>query len=330
MSKIKTLTEFISDQQNLNPDAKGDLTRLLNDIAIASKIVHREINKAGLVDILGEVGQKNIQGESVKKLDIYANNQFLAAFKSGGECAAVASEENKDIIILDGPKSNLGKYLVSMDPLDGSSNIDVNVSVGTIFSVFNRKDLNKKVTKNDFFMPGNKQVAAGYIIYGSSTMLVYTTGNGVNGFTLDPSIGEFCLSHPNIKSPKNGTIYSVNEGNFNTMPECVKKYVQYCQKTDKKGKRTHTARFIGSLVADFHRNLLKGGIYIYPNTSDAPNGRLRLLYECSPLAWIAEEAGAKASDGVNRILDIIPNDLHQRTPLFIGSEQMVKKAESFI
>lgn len=330
MSKIKTLTEFISDQQNLNPDAKGDLTRLLNDIAIASKIVHREINKAGLVDILGEVGQKNIQGESVKKLDIYANNQFLAAFKSGGECAAVASEENKDVIILDGPKSNLGKYLVSMDPLDGSSNIDVNVSVGTIFSVFNRKDLNKKVTKNDFFMPGNKQVAAGYIIYGSSTMLVYTTGNGVNGFTLDPSIGEFCLSHPNIKSPKNGTIYSVNEGNFNTMPECVKKYVQYCQKTDKKGKRTHTARFIGSLVADFHRNLLKGGIYIYPNTSDAPNGRLRLLYECSPLAWIAEEAGAKASDGVNRILDIIPNDLHQRTPLFIGSEQMVKKAESFI
>ena len=330
MSKIKTLTEFISDQQNLNPDAKGDLTRLLNDIAIASKIVHREINKAGLVDILGEVGQKNIQGESVKKLDIYANNQFLAAFKSGGECAAVASEENKDVIILDGPKSNLGKYLVSMDPLDGSSNIDVNVSVGTIFSVFNRKDLNKKVTKNDFFMPGNKQVAAGYIIYGSSTMLVYTTGNGVNGFTLDPSIGEFCLSHPNIKSPKNGTIYSVNEGNFNTMPESVKKYVQHCQKTDNKGKRTHTARFIGSLVADFHRNLLKGGIYIYSNTSDAPNGRLRLLYECSPLAWIAEEAGAKASDGVNRILDIIPNDLHQRTPLFIGSEQMVKKAESFI
>ena len=330
MSKIKTLTEFISDQQNLNPDAKGDLTRLLNDIAIASKIVHREINKAGLVDILGEVGQKNIQGESVKKLDIYANNQFLAAFKSGGECAAVASEENKDVIILDGPKSNLGKYLVSMDPLDGSSNIDVNVSVGTIFSVFNRKDLNKKVTKNDFFMPGNKQVAAGYIIYGSSTMLVYTTGNGVNGFTLDPSIGEFCLSHPNIKSPKNGTIYSVNEGNFNTMPEYVKKYVQHCQKIDNKGKRTHTARFIGSLVADFHRNLLKGGIYIYPNTSDAPNGRLRLLYECSPLAWIAEEAGAKASDGVNRILDIIPNDLHQRTPLFIGSEQMVKKAESFI
>ena len=330
MSKIKTLTEFISDQQNLNPDAKGDLTRLLNDIAIASKIVHREINKAGLVDILGEVGQKNIQGESVKKLDIYANNQFLAAFKSGGECAAVASEENKDVIILDGPKSNLGKYLVSMDPLDGSSNIDVNVSVGTIFSVFNRKDLNKKVTKNDFFMPGHKQVAAGYIIYGSSPMLVYTTGNGVNGFTLDPSIGEFCLSHPNIKSPKNGTIYSVNEGNFNTMPEYVKKYVQHCQKIDNKGKRTHTARFIGSLVADFHRNLLKGGIYIYPNTSDAPNGRLRLLYECSPLAWIAEEAGAKASDGVNRILDIIPNDLHQRTPLFIGSEQMVKKAESFI
>lgn len=330
MSKITTLPEFITDQQNLNPEAKGDLSRLLKDISIASKIVHREINKAGLVDILGETGEHNIQGESVKKLDLYANEQFIAAFKSGGECAAVASEENEDIIILDGPKSKNGKYLVSMDPLDGSSNIDVNVSVGTIFSVFQRTDTNKKLTKNDFFIAGKNQVAAGYIIYGSSTMLVYTTGHGVNGFTLDPSIGEFCLSHPNMKSPENGQIYSVNEANLNTMPEGVKEYVKYCQKIDNNGKRTHTARFIGSLVADFHRNLLKGGIYIYPQTTDSPEGRLRLLYECAPLAWIAEEAGAKASDGKNRILDIIPTGLHQRTPYFIGSKKMVEKAEKFM
>lgn len=330
MAKIKTLTEFITDQQALNPGAKGDLSRLLNDIAIASKIVHREINKAGLVDILGEVGQENVQGESVKKLDLYANDQFIAAFKSGGECAAVASEEDKDIVILDGLNSRNGKYLVSIDPLDGSSNIDVNISVGTIFSLLQRKDTNKTVTKEEFFVAGKEQVAAGYVIYGSSTMLVYTTGNGVNGFTLDPSIGEFCLSHPNIQTPVTGEIYSVNEANLNTMSKGVKKYVSFCQQLDNNNKRTHTARFMGSLVADFHRNLLKGGIYIYPKTTAAPLGRLRLLYECAPLAWIAEEAGGKATDGTQRILDIVPTDLHQRTPYFIGSTQMVEKAESFM
>ena len=330
MAKIKTLTEFITDQQALNPGAKGDLSRLLNDIAIASKIVHREINKAGLVDILGEVGQENVQGESVKKLDLYANDQFIAAFKSGGECAAVASEEDEDIIILDGLNSQNGKYLVSIDPLDGSSNIDVNISVGTIFSVLQRKDTNKTVTKEEFFVAGKEQVAAGYVIYGSSTMLVYTTGNGVNGFTLDPSIGEFCLSHPNIQTPVNGEIYSVNEANLNTMSKGVKKYVSFCQQLDNNEKRTHTARFMGSLVADFHRNLLKGGIYIYPITTAAPLGRLRLIYECAPLAWIAEEAGGKATDGKQRILDIVPTDLHQRTPYFIGSTQMVEKAESYM
>ena len=330
MAKIKTLTEFITDQQALNPGAKGDLSRLLNDIAIASKIVHREINKAGLVDILGEVGQENVQGESVKKLDLYANDQFIAAFKSGGECAAVASEEDEDIVILDGLNSRNGKYLVSIDPLDGSSNIDVNISVGTIFSVLQRKDTNKTVTKEEFFVAGKEQVAAGYVIYGSSTMLVYTTGNGVNGFTLDPSIGEFCLSHPNIQTPVTGEIYSVNEANLNTMSKGVKKYVSFCQQLDNNNKRTHTARFMGSLVADFHRNLLKGGIYIYPKTTAAPLGRLRLLYECAPLAWIAEEAGGKATDGTQRILDIVPTDLHQRTPYFIGSTQMVEKAESYM
>ena len=330
MAKIKTLTEFITDQQALNPGAKGDLSRLLNDIAIASKIVHREINKAGLVDILGEVGQENVQGESVKKLDLYANDQFIAAFKSGGECAAVASEEDEDIIILDGLNSQNGKYLVSIDPLDGSSNIDVNISVGTIFAVLQRKDTNKTVTKEEFFVAGKEQVAAGYVIYGSSTMLVYTTGNGVNGFTLDPSIGEFCLSHPNIQTPVTGEIYSVNEANLNTMSKGVKKYVSFCQQLDDNKNRTHTARFMGSLVADFHRNLLKGGIYIYPKTTAAPLGRLRLLYECAPLAWIAEEAGGKATDGTQRILDIVPTDLHQRTPYFIGSTQMVEKAESYM
>ncbi len=330
MSKIKTLTEFITDQQALNPGAKGDLSRLLNDIAIASKIVNREINKAGLVDILGEVGQDNVQGESVKKLDVYANDQFIAAFKSGGECAAVASEENKDIVILDGPNSQNGKYLVSMDPLDGSSNIDVNISVGTIFSVLQRKDTSKTVKKEEFFVAGKEQVAAGYVIYGSSTMLVYTTGNGVNGFTLDPSIGEFCLSHPNMQTPTTGEIYSVNEANLNTMSKGVKKYVSFCQQLDKNEQRTHTARFMGSLVADFHRNLIKGGIYIYPKTTAAPLGRLRLLYECAPLAWIAEESGGKATDGTQRILDIVPTDLHQRTPYFIGSTQMVEKAESYM
>ena len=330
MPKIKTLTEFITDQQALNPGAKGDLSRLLNDIAIASKIVHREINKAGLVDILGEAGQENVQGESVKKLDLYANDQFIAAFKSGGECAAVASEEDEDIVILDGLNSQNGKYLVSIDPLDGSSNIDVNISVGTIFSVLQRKDTSKTVKKEEFFVAGKEQVAAGYVIYGSSTMLVYTTGNGVNGFTLDPSIGEFCLSHPNIQTPIKGEIYSVNEANLNTMSKGVKKYVSFCQQLDNNEKRTHTARFMGSLVADFHRNLLKGGIYIYPKTTAAPLGRLRLIYECAPLAWIAEEAGGKATDGKQRILDIVPTDLHQRTPYFIGSTQMVEKAESYM
>jgi fructose-1,6-bisphosphatase I len=301
----------------------------LYDILIAAKIVNREINKAGLVDILGEVGDENVQGEPVKKLDIYANDAFISSLNAGGQCAAIASEENEDIIVLDGANAEKGRYLVCMDPLDGSSNIDVNVSVGTIFSVLKRQETNVKVTEDEFFVAGTEQVAAGYVIYGSSTMLVYTTGSGVNGFTLDPSIGEFCLSHPNIKTPLNGEIFSINEANEKVMPEGVRKYAQFCHEL-KDGKRTHTARFMGSLVADFHRNMLKGGIYIYPNTNAAPTGRLRLLYECSPLAWIIEEAGGKASDGFKRIMDIKANDLHQRVPFFIGSTEMVEKAEKFM
>jgi fructose-1,6-bisphosphatase I len=330
MSKIATLTEFITDQQILNPQATGNLTRILYDISVASKVVNKEINKAGLNDMTLEVGQENIQGEKVKKLDLYANDVFIEALKGGGQCAAIASEENEDIIILDGLDSSNGKYLLCMDPLDGSSNIDVNISVGTIFSVLKRKNPNQNVSKEEFYVAGKEQVAAGYVIYGSSTMLVYTTGNGVNGFTLDPSIGEFYLSHPNMTTPKNGEIFSINEANEKIMPLGVQKYAKFCHELDSNGDRTHTARFMGSLVADFHRNLLKGGIYIYPNTNAAKQGRLRLMYECSPLAWIIEEAGGKASDGKTRILDIVPNDIHQRVPLFIGSTEMMNKAEKFM
>ncbi len=322
----KTLTEFIVEKQNEFQFAKGELSRLLHDIAIASKIVHREVNKAGLVDILGETGEINVQGEVVKKLDVFANEQFIAAFKAGGEVCAIASEENEDFIPINTDASKNAKYVVAMDPLDGSSNIDVNVSVGTIFCIYRRTSLNGPGTKADFMQRGTDQVAAGYVIYGSSTMLVYTTGKGVNGFTLDPSIGEFCLSHPNMKLSEEGTIYSINEGNYVHFPTGVKRYLKYCQVEDAATKRPYSSRYIGSGVADFHRNLIKGGIYIYPTTAKSPNGKLRLLYECNPLAFIAEQAGGIASDGFNRIMDIEIKDLHQRTPLFIGSAKMVKMA----
>ena len=232
--------------------------------------------------------------------------------------------------MFDNDLSRNGKYLVLFDPLDGSGNIDVNVSIGTIFSIFRRLDPEKPITVEDFLQPGTAQVAAGYVVYGSSTMMVYTTGHGVNGFTLDPSIGTFCLSHPNIKMPEDGKIYSVNEGNFNTMEEGVKAYINWCREEDKSTKRPYSARYIGSLVADFHRNLLKGGIYIYPGTTKAPNGKLRLLYECSPLAFIAEQAGGLATDGKNRIMEIQPAELHQRVPFFVGSKNMVEKAMGFM
>lgn len=330
MSKIKTLGEFIIEKQTDFPFASGDLTKLLSSIRLAAKIINREVNRAGLAnDILGAAGSENIQGEAQQKLDIYADNQMIYALKARGEVCAIASEENDDFVIFDSDLSKNGKYIVLFDPLDGSSNIDVNVSIGTIFSIFRRLDDSKPVGIEDFLQPGNKQVAAGYVIYGSSTMLVYTTGNGVNGFTLDPSIGTFCLSHPNIRMPENGKIYSINEGNFNQMQEGVKNYIRYCQEDDKTSSRPYSGRYIGSLVADFHRNLLKGGIYIYPGTQKAPEGKLRLLYECNPLAMIAEQAGGKASTGTQRILDIQPDKLHQRVPFFVGSKNMVEQAESF-
>jgi fructose-1,6-bisphosphatase I len=322
----KTLTEFIVEKQSDFPFAKGELSRLLHDIAIASKIVHREVNKAGLVDILGETGEINVQGEVVKKLDVFANEQFIAAFKAGGEVCAIASEENEDLIPIETEASKNAKYVIAMDPLDGSSNIDVNVSVGTIFCIYRRISLSGPGTKEDFMQRGTEQVAAGYVIYGSSTMLVYTTGNGVNGFTLDPSIGEFCLSHPNMKVAEQGNIYSINEGNYVHFPVGVKKYIKYCQVEEKETNRPYSSRYIGSGVADFHRNLIKGGIYIYPTTAKSPNGKLRLLYECNPLAFIVEQAGGIASDGFRRIMDIEITELHQRTPLFIGSSKMVELA----
>ncbi len=327
---VKTLGQFIIEKQADFPYAKGELSRLLRDIGIASKIVNREVSKAGLVEILGETGETNVQGEKVKKLDVFANEQFIAAFKAGGEVCAIASEENDDIIPIDSEISKGAKYVIAMDPLDGSSNIDVNVSVGTIFSIYRRKSLSGPGTIEDFMQRGTEQVAAGYVIYGSSCMLVYTTGKGVNGFTLDPSIGEFCLSHPNMETAKDGLIYSINEGNYLHFPDGVKKYIKYCQEEDKVTKRPYSSRYIGSGVADIHRNLINGGIYIYPTTTKSPNGKLRLLYECNPLAYILEQSGGKATNGEKRIMEIDITELHQRTPLFIGSANMVETAMDFM
>ena len=330
MSGIKTLGQFIIEKQADFPYAKGELSRLLRDIGIASKIVNREVNKAGLVDILGAAGTINIQGEGQQKLDVFANTQFISALTSGGECCIVATEEEDEFVPIDSPVSKNAKYIVSIDPLDGSSNIDCNVAVGTIFSIYRRKSTNGVATLQDVLQKGTEQVAAGYVIYGSSTMLVYTTGKGVNGFTLDPSIGEFCLSHPDMKVPATGNIYSINEGNYVHFPEGVKKYIKYAQVEDKASNRPYTSRYIGSMVGDVHRNLIKGGIYIYPTTASSPNGKLRLLYECNPMAFIIEQAGGIASDGFNRILDIEPTELHQRTAIFIGSPDMVRVAEELM
>lgn len=326
MAIIKTLGQFIIEKQADFPYAKGELSRLLRDIGIAAKIVNREVNKAGLVDILGDVGNTNVQGEEQKKLDVYANEQFISALTSGGECCLIATEEEEEVVAINAPFSTNAKYIVCIDPLDGSSNIDVNVGTGTVFSIYRRHTTEGKPCIDDVLQPGTKQVAAGYVMYGSSTMLVYTTGKGVNGFTLDPSLGEFCLSHPNMRIPENGTIYSINEGYYVHFPEGVKKYIKYVQVEDEATHRPYTSRYIGSMVADVHRNMIKGGIYIYPTTAASPNGKLRLLYECNPIAFIIEQAGGVASDGFHRILDIMPTELHQRSPLFIGSKNMVNKA----
>jgi fructose-1,6-bisphosphatase I len=328
---MKTLVQFINEKQSEYPSATGDLTRLLNDIGIAAKIVNREIRRAGLADINGYFGTTNIQGEDQKKLDVFANDQFINALKHGGQCAALASEENEDMIIFGNKYSMGGKYVVAFDPVDGSSNIEVNVPIGTIFAIYKRlTQEGASGSLEDLLQPGNNLVAAGYVMYGSSTMLVYTTGNGVNGFTYDATVGLFFLSHPNMKIPENGTIYSINEANYVYFPEGVKRYIKYCQVDDKATNRPYSTRYIGSLVADVHRNMIRGGIFIYPGTLKNPNGKLRLLYELAPMAFIVEQAGGKASDGFRRIMDIDPYDLHQRSPVFIGSKEMVVKAEEFM
>jgi fructose-1,6-bisphosphatase I len=333
MISTKTLGQFIIEKQADFPYAKGELSRLLRDIAIAAKIVNREVNKAGLVDILGTNGDSmNSFGEHQKKLDVYADEQFISALKSGGECCFVASEEQEEgVLLTDTGISKNAKYIVCIDPLDGSSNIEVNVSVGTIFSIYRRKsEVGQELTEDDYLQTGVEQAAAGYIIYGSSTMLVYTTGKGVNGFTLDPSIGEFCLSHPNMKIPSSGKIYSINEGNYIKFPQGIKSYIKYCQEEDRETNRPYTSRYIGSMVADIHRNLLLGGIFIYPHTAAQPNGKLRLMYECNPISFLIEQAGGKATTGSERILEITPTELHQRVPAIIGSTDMVNKVLEFL
>ena len=328
---LQSLGEFIIDKQDDFKFSSGELSRLLSSIKIASKIVNREVNKAGIADILGKAGNENIQGEEQMKLDVFANDIFIDALSHREIVCGIASEENEDFIEIKGNENNahMNNYVVLIDPLDGSSNVDVNVSVGTIFSIYRRvTPAGTPVKIEDFLQKGVNQVAAGYVIYGSSTMLVYTTGNGVNGFTLDPSVGTYFLSHPNMTYPKTGKIYSVNEGNYAKFPQGVKEYIKYCQ--EEEGNRPYTSRYIGSLVADFHRNMIKGGIYIYPSYAHAPNGKLRLLYECNPMAFLAEQAGAKATNGFQRILEIEPTSLHQRAPFFCGSVEMVEKAEEFM
>ncbi|HEX2968110.1 MAG TPA: class 1 fructose-bisphosphatase [Bacteroidales bacterium] len=328
---ITTLNDFINLKQKDFPFAKGELSSLLSHIGTAAKMVNKKINKAGLVDITGRSGGINIQGENQQKLDVYADEVFINALLSSGECCGVATEENENEIAFTETFATNAKYIVCMDPLDGSSNIDYNVSVGSIFSIYLRQSARgDKANIADFLQEGSKQVAAGYVVYGSSTMLVYTTGNGVNGFTLDPSLGEFCLSHPDIRTPEFGYIYSVNEGNYVHFPSGIKKYIKYCQEEDADSGRPYTSRYIGSLVSDFHRNLLKGGIFLYPQTSHAPKGKLRLVYECNPIAFIAEQARGKATDGGQNILKIKPVSLHQRSPFYAGSAFMVDKVTDYL
>lgn len=321
-SGLITLEQFIVDQQSLYKDAGGSLSRIFRSLELAAKVVNRDVRKAGLVDILGNQGSTNTHGEEQKKLDVIANDVFIAALSKCGEVSVIISEENDDPVFIEGCEHE--KYIIAIDPLDGSSNIDVNASIGTIFSIYRRTNSTQAPTAEDCMQKGKHQVAAGYIIYGSSTMLVYTTGLGVNGFTLDDSIQEFCLSHPNIQIPQDGKIFSVNEGNYSDFPEGIQNYINYCKVKDKETNRPYGARYIGSLIADFHRNLLKGGIFMYPATEKTPNGKLRLMYECNPMAFIVEQAGGAASTGQGRILDLVCTDLHQRAPIYIGSSNMVE------
>ncbi|MCG3118811.1 MAG: Fructose-1,6-bisphosphatase class 1 [bacterium] len=329
LKRLMTIERHIIEQQKEFPAATGEFSALLYDIAFAAKVISRDVRKAGLVDILGYTGSENVQGEQVRKLDEFADEVIFKAMDHTGRLCCMACEEREEIIPI--PEDfKCGHYVLLYDPLDGSSNIDANVSIGTIFSIHRKISPGERGTKADCLQPGNKQVAAGYVIYGSSTLLVYTAGRGVHGFTLDPTVGEFLLSHENIQIPPRATIYSVNEGNTNNWEEGMQRYIEYIKTPDKATGRPYSSRYIGSLVADFHRNLLYGGVFLYPADKKSPQGKLRVLYEANPLAFLVEQAGGLASDGRQRILDIQPVDLHQRTPLLIGSREAVKEAEEFL
>ena len=324
-----TLGQFLLNQQRMYPDARGEFTSLLTDVAVAAKMINREVTRAGLVDVLGFAGHENVHGEKVQKLDQFAHDVICEVLRSTGQMAVLASEEDEDIIpIAEGQPA--GRYVVNFDPLDGSSNINANINIGTIFSILPRMTRSGPGCLQDCLQPGVRQLAAGYVLYGSSTMLVYTTGNGVHGFTFEPSLGEFLLSHTNIRTPERGRVYSVNESHYFRWTDGVKRYVDWLKNEDGDSGRPYSARYVGSLVADFHRNLLYGGIFLYPGDKKNPNGKLRLLYEGAPLAYIAEQAGGAASDGRRRILDIVPEELHQKTPLYLGSAQDVRECEMFI
>jgi fructose-1,6-bisphosphatase I len=329
-TKFFTLARHIIEEEKKYPQATGELSGLLHELSLAAKVISLEVNKAGLVDILGFTGDSNVHGEKVKKLDIFAHDMLIRAMDHGGHLCVMASEEEEDIIHIPS-RFNIGKYVLLFDPLDGSSNIDANVSIGTIFSIYHRvSPEGEPGTLEDCLQQGFKQVASGYIVYGSSTILVYTAGNGVHGFTLDPAFGEFILSHKNIQTPKKSKIYSINEGNYLYWHPGLKKYIKYLQEEDEKTGRPYSARYIGSMIADFHRNLLYGGIFMYPGDSRNPNGKLRLMYECNPVAFIIEQAGGRAIDGKQRILDIKPDNLYQRVPIFVGSEEDVNTVEKFM
>jgi fructose-1,6-bisphosphatase I len=329
--KLVTLDEFTIQQTRQFPNATGELSALLRDISLASKLINKQVNKAGLVDIIGQYGATNVQGEEQMKLDVYADEMLINVLRYSNDCAGIASEENDNFIAFEDEYSINSKYVVLFDPLDGSSNIDVNASIGTIFSIYRRvSPLGSPCTAEDFLQPGNRLMAAGYVIYGSSTMLVYATRLGVNGFTLEPSIGEFCLSHPDMKCPEMGKIYSLNQGNTRKYEKCMNDYLEYCMESNKEDGRPYSHRYIGSMVADLHRTLIKGGIFIYPGDQKNPKGKLRLQYECNPMSFIIEAAGGASSDGHQRVLDIQPDELHQRVPIFIGSKHMVNKALEFV
>ncbi len=328
-SKVVTIERHINEQERLHTGATGDFSGVLRDLTLAFKIIWRQTSKAGLVNILGATGKENIHGDQVKKLDVFADETIYKAMDHGGNLCVMASEENEDVLHIP-DRYPTGKYVLLYDPLDGSSNIDANVSIGTIFSIYRRISKSGKGTIEDCTQGGFKQIAAGYVVYGSSTMLVYTTGNGVYGFTLDPSIGEFLLSHEDLKIPAKGKIYSVNEGNYKYWQPGVKKYIKFLQEENKEESRPYSLRYIGSLVADFHRTLLYGGIFMYPSDIRNKKGKLRLMYEANPLAMIVEQAGGVAMDGEQRILDIKPDSLHQKTPLFLGSSEDIKICKEFI